>query len=289
MSRRAAITTALLVLALPRLGVAADTLIYVRASSQLDRAGDPSAYHPLNLLDDDADTLWCEGASDLGEGAEVRYYFRAPQRIDRIVIGPSPKSGRLIEAVTVSDGHNTARIALDGQYVEQRIEPPLEGDTYVLTIARVLGPNKEAKLANDVACLADALFYYQGRLFGGRTPAGKLRYDRMRDLVLGPWNGAPFGAPESTFTFGLDGTWEWVFKPLLGRGGETIRGEYRFRDAKLLMRRGETGHWRDVGFIYRRIKVDPNAYSGPTTDYDRIHITGAIAPKMAGDYDNAQF
>ena len=38
----------------------ADPLAYVRTSSQKDRAQAPSQFHPLNLLDEDPATVWCE-------------------------------------------------------------------------------------------------------------------------------------------------------------------------------------------------------------------------------------
>ena len=272
----------------PSTARAADTLIYVRASSQYERAADPSRYHPLNLLDDDPATIWCGDGDKLGEGEEIRYHFRAPQKIDRIVIGPTPKSGRIIEAVRVSDGTSSVRVVLDERYADQSLKTPLEGDTYTVTIERVLGPNKGSALPAGITCLAEALLYYNGRLFGGRTPPSKLRFDRMRDLILGRWHGPPFGASESTLTFGLDGTWDWVYHPLLGGTGDSLHGEYRFRGDRLLMRRGEAGRWRDVSLLYRRVKVDPGAYSGPTSDYDRLTINGAVGPKMVGNYDNAQ-
>lgn len=268
---------------------AADSLIYVRASSQYGRDSEPSRYHPLNLLDDDPETVWCEGDAELGEGQTITFYFRARQKIDRIVIGPTAKSGRIIEAVRITDGTNSVRVELGDTYVEQRLNSPLDGQTYVVTIERVLGPNKGAPLPPDAACLADMLLYHGGRLFGGRTPAGKLRFDATRDIVLGRWNGPPFGAPESILTFGLDGSWDWVYRPLLGGKGDTWRGEYRFRDNRLLMRRGEAGRWRDVELVYRRVKIDPDAYSGPKGDYDRLTINGEVGAAMAGDYDNAEF
>ncbi|MEL6545053.1 MAG: hypothetical protein AAFQ82_10540, partial [Myxococcota bacterium] len=53
---------------------AAEPLAYVRASSQNDRAGSARLHHPLNLLDDDPESIWCEGGSGVGEGQEIRFF-----------------------------------------------------------------------------------------------------------------------------------------------------------------------------------------------------------------------
>jgi hypothetical protein len=269
--------------------VLADPLAYVRASSQKDLDGDRSLYHPLNLLDDDPATLWCEGKPGLGEGEEIRFYFKTNQKIDRIVIGPTPLSGRKVLRVKVTDGANNVNVDLDDVYVERALRSPLSGTNYTVSIERVGGPNEGSKLDAEVACLADVLMYYKQQPFGGRLAPAKLRYDKMKDRVLGRWSGAPLGASESFIIFALDGTWEWTFEPLLGGKSERMAGEYRFRGNRLLMRRGETGRWSDMGFSYEYVKVDPDDIGRPLGNYDLIKLNTALGDKIANDYNNAEF
>jgi hypothetical protein len=268
---------------------AADTLAYVRTSSQLESDTVRQRYHPLNLLDDDASTMWCEGAEGLGEGEEIRFYFKKAQRIDRIIVGPAAATGRLILRVRVSDGVNSIRIDLSDIYAERLLKRPLSGSSYTVSIEQVGGPNEGSRLGNDVACLSEVLLYWKKRPFGGRTPTSKLKYNKYRDRILGRWSGEPMGAPEKFLVFGLDGTWEWSFVPLLGGRSERMTGEYRFRGGRLLMRRGETGRWADMGFRYRRVEVDPDAPGAPLGDYDSIRINRALRDKLHGEYNNAQF
>ncbi|MEE8410612.1 MAG: hypothetical protein V3T05_13500, partial [Myxococcota bacterium] len=115
----------------------ADPLAYLRATSQYERDANPAAYHPLNLLDDDSTTMWCEGAPGLGEGEEIRFFFKKEQRIDRIIVGPADGTGRLVRVVKVTDGINSVRIDLGNVYSEMSLKRPLSGSTYVVTIEEV--------------------------------------------------------------------------------------------------------------------------------------------------------
>lgn len=273
----------------PALALAAEPLAYVRASSQNGRSKSARDHHPLNLLDDDQATVWCEGADGVGESEEIRFYFKKPQRIDRIVVAPALDSGRKVDVVRVSDGVSSVKIPISDLIVEQPLRRPMRGKTFTVTIEQVGGPNANSALTDDVACLADVLLYQGKRLFGGRLPANKLRYNTMRDQVLGRWSGEPFGAPEKFLTFALDGTWEWNFEPLLEGTKERVTGEYRFRGNRLLMRIGETGRWADMRFKYDRKKVDPDEIGAPIGDYDMIFLNEALKNRVGGQYNNAEF
>ncbi len=275
-------------LVVPFQAEAAEPLAYVRASSQNARAKSAKLHHPLNLLDDDPETIWCEGAEGVGEGQEVRFFFKRSQRIDRIVIAPALATGRKIQVVRVSDGVNSVKIPISDAIVEQPLRRPMRGKTYTITIEQVGGPNSGSDLNDDVACLGDVLLYLGKRLFGGRLPEDKLRYDPVRDKVLGRWSGEPFGAPEKFITFALDGTWEWLYEPLLEGRKARVTGEYRFRGNRLLMRVGETGRWADMRFEYGRKKVD-SQIGAPQGDYDTIFLNDSLKGKVGGSYNNAEF
>jgi len=267
----------------------ADPLAYVRTTSQLDRQTDPKTNHPLNLLDNDPATVWCEGNEGLGEGEEIRFFFKKPQRIDRLVVVPAVNTGRIIHSIQLTDGVNTTELELGEQYVTQSFRPPMRGTTYVLTIDKVGGPNKNSTRGKDIACIADVLLYKRKKPFGGKPTSKRLRYHTMRDKVLGRWSGEPLGASEKFLVFALDGTWEWKFVPLMGGKKRRVTGEYRFRGNRLLMRKGETGRWADMRFKNVRVEVDPDDIGAPTGDYNTIWLNTAMGNPVSGEYNNAEF
>lgn len=274
------------------LGVAStaqgDTLAYVRATSQLQPG--ESTYHPVNVLDNDPATIWCEGAESVGDGEELRISFKRPQRIDRLLVGPTPKSGQRVVEVEISDGYSRARVHLEDAYVEQRVSPPMQSPTYTITITKVAGPNPSSDaLGKGVACLADVILYWKNRPFGGRADPATFRYNKYQDRVLGVWNGGPLGAPEKKLAFALDGTWTWSYDPLMGGKSRRMNGEYRFRGDRLLMRRGETGRWSDMQFKIRDVEVNPDDAGAPNGNYTVLDFNDALGPIFAGEYNNAEF
>ncbi|MBI5511508.1 MAG: hypothetical protein HY903_22355 [Deltaproteobacteria bacterium] len=271
-----------------RVGLA-DTLAYVRASSQYLAEKAPAAYHPLNLLDDDPATVWCEGIDGTGEGEEIRFYFKEAQKVDRVVVTPTPETGRRVSIVRLSDGTNNVNIELADSIEQQPLKRPLSGTTYTLTVVQVAEPQRESKLDKSVACLADVLLYFKNKPFGGKTSPDKLKYDARRDQILGRWSGEPLGAPERFMIFAIDGTWDWTFVPMLGGKSSRVTGEYRFRGDRLLMRKGETGRWADVNFKHKHVKVDPSDIGAPLGDYDVVAINSALGEDFAGEYNNAAF
>ncbi len=290
---RGAMRNRALIIALCLLGTArtaaADSLAYVRASSQYAGDKNPATYHPINLLDDDPTTTWCAGGDGLGEGQEIRFYFKESQRIDRVVITPTPLSGRRVTGVKVSDGTNAINIELNDIIAQQPLKRPMAGTTFVVSISQVSEAQKGSVLPDNVACLADVLLFFKNKPFGGRTNAEKLKYDPHRDKLLGRWNGAPLGASERFLTFALDGSWDWSFIPILGGKNEKMAGEYRFRGNRLLMRRGETGRWADVNIKSHRVVIEPNDIGAPKSDYDVIELNDLMGESFGGEYNNAEF
>lgn len=270
----------------------ADTLAYIRASSQLNPK-QPARFHPINLLDDDPQTVWCSAAdATLGEGVEIQLFFKKPQRIDRVVVRATPATGRLVSSLRLSDESNNARLRLPqnpSSTLEERLTPPMRGKTFTVTIDRVGAPKPGSKVGAKVVCLADVMLYWRKRAFGGRTAPSEFRYNARRDRILGAWSGEPLGAPEKFLTFALDGTWVWRYEPLLGGRRQRLAGEYRFRGDRLLMRKGAAGRWSDMRFKLRRVRVDPNAIGAPSGAYDVISLNTSLGKKLGGSYNNAEF
>lgn len=275
------------------LGIAAKAsaagLAYVRASSQLEASTNRGRYHPLNLLDDDPSTLWCEAAGGGSAGESVEIVFKRKQRIDRIAVNPAFRTGRLVEAVRVSDGLRSITLTIAAGPAVEVLSPPLEGTTYMVSIEKVGAPAATAEAGGPAgaACVADVLLYWRNHPFGGN--AGRLRFDARLDKVAGTWQGGPFGAPEQLLVLALDGTWEWTYTPLLGGKPKRLAGEYRFQEDRLLMRQGEVGRWSDMRIEMRRVRIDPAEPGAPKGDYDVLTLGRALGQALAGEYNNARF
>lgn len=266
--------------------LASDNLAYLQASSYLESApGHPA----LNLLDNDPMSLWCEGDEGSGEGEKVRFFFKRPQSIDRIVIAPAMGGGRKVTSIQVNDGSSSVSLSLKDATVEQRLLQPMSGTEYAVVITRVGQPNKASSLGEDTACLGDVSLYLGNSLFGSNLLLTKRRDSAMLNRVLGRWNSAPLGASEKFLTFALDGSWWWTFEPLLGGTTREISGEYRFRGNRLLMRLKPNGRWTDMRFKHVRKKIDPDAIGAPLRDYHLLTLNDALGSELGGQYNNAEF
>jgi hypothetical protein len=258
---------------------------FVRATSQLE----PEArgrYHPLNLLDGDPATVWCSaGEEPVNQGVDI--VFKRKQRIDRVVVTPSTRSGRIVTSVHITDGTRVVTVAVGTTEAAEVFNRPLEGTTYTVSIATVGDYTHAPGVPRESGCLADVQLFLKTSPFGGG--AQRLGYDPQVDQLVGAWSGGALGAPEKTLTFSLDGTWDWKFKPLLGGKTKRAAGEYRFRGERLLMRLGEAGRWADVQYRWRRVKTDATEMGAPAADYDEIELNDAVSADLAGLYNNARF
>jgi len=228
------------------------------------------------------------GRPGLGENEGVTIYFKKKQRIDRLLIVPADKSGRLVEKVKVSDGQNSVTIDLADAPSSRRWRGPLEGSTYEITIERVGGPNKASDKPGDVACLADAvLLPRQAALRSEDGREAALR--RQARQAPRPLERRAMGAPDRELVFALDGTWEWSYKPLLGGKPKKNSGEYRFRGNRLLHAPGRgralERHAVEGRARPRRQERDRRADRRLRQD----QLGEALDTDLAGDYNNAQF
>jgi hypothetical protein len=259
----------------------ASGLAYVRASSQLEEGAD-GKFQPLNLLDNNHDTLWCAAAGD--DRPTIEIVFRTPTPIDEIRIVPA-RVGQTITRVRLDDGRHQVTLESHGQILAQALRPALAGPAFALTLLE-LSSSPAAGSARGRVCLADVLLFSRGVLFAG---AAVPRFEPQTQAVLGGWSGGALGAPERRLTFALDGSWEWLFEPLLGGRGKRLSGEYRFRGGRLLMRQGEAGRWTDMGYRLERVHVDPEELGVPRADYRVLHLGEALGVDLAGDYNDARF
>ncbi len=264
----------------------AASVSYVRASSQYMAKEDQGRYHPLNLFDDDASTVWC-ASKDLGQGESIEIVFSRRQKIDRVAINPTAKSGRVVEAVRISDGTSRVTVKVGTAPVAEIFNKPLEGTRYTIEIETLGEATSGEGTIVGTACLADAVLYLRNAYLGGG--ATKLRYDPNIDRLVGAWQGGALGAPEQSLVFSLDGSWQWTYTPLLNGKPKRLAGEYRFRGERLFMRVGAVGRWVDMQYQRRRVRVDREEMGAPSGDYDLITLGGKLNPALGGDYNNARF
>ena len=274
---------AVILLAMPGSARAASALAYVRASSQLEQASSPQRFQPLNLLDHDPTTVWCEGSQNGGTGQEVRVVFTSPQRVDQVRIVAAAKGGRAILQLRISDGQHSVRVPVDvNETGASALSTPLQGTEFVVTIERVA--DRRDAGSSPAACLAEVEFFNgtQALVTGpqGQTAATQ---------VVGSWAAAPLGAPENTLSFNLDGTWHWQHTPLLGGAQRHLRGTYRLHGGHLQMRLGSSGRWVAMNMQVERVTIDQEDLGAPRGDYDSLSLGNGLGPDLAASYNNAQF
>jgi hypothetical protein len=266
----------------------AGSFAYVQASSQLDLDVNPVRYSPYNLLDRDPNSIWCEASPSLGDGQEVRFFFKGSQTVDRIAVTPAAASGRRLEVLRLSDGTSSIKLKVDEGPTETTLTTPLHGTVYVLSIEQVGAPATSSVFGDDVSCLAGFEMYHGDQLVtpGKPRPAS----DGVALRIVGSWASEPLGAPDSTLTFAIDGTWTWVHKPLMGNGKrKTLEGTYRIKGGHLQMRLGADGRFVDMGLKIRRTPVDPGDMGAPKGDYDVLTLGEGLGKELAGQYNNALF
>lgn len=275
---------------------------YVRATSQLAQDDNPARYNPLNLLDGDPSTVWCESRSPFGEGEEVTFHFKTAQTVDRVFVAPAPRGGRTVDTVRVSDGKSTMRVHLAEGAVEQPLKPALHGTDFTFTIETTTqtivetppdtpgvapaAPSSAAGPLARVACLADVALYHGSQSL---TASRARAFDMGHERLVGAWAAQPLGASEKFLVFALDGTWTWTHRPLLGGKSKNLSGTYRLQGGRLLLRKGTSGRLVDVGLVIRRVKVDGGDVGAPREDYDLLMINNNLTPELGATYTNARF
>lgn len=261
-------------------------LAYAHASSQFDAENNGTRFHPLNLIDRDPNTLWCEGKEN-ASGQGVEFFFKSSQIVDRVVVLATARSGRRIESLRLSDNQSVIRVAITPDSTDAHLNNPLHGTSVTVAIDHLGVANPNTDLGAEVACLAEVQLYHGDELL---TPnSDRVTMDGIANYVVGEWNAEPLGAPERHLVFALDGSWTWTYTPLLGGSSKEVSGTYKFHNQKLLMRKGTTGRWLDAGVHLRHVTIDQEDLGAPRGDYDTIKLNKVLGDDVGGEYNNAQF
>jgi hypothetical protein len=263
---------------------------HVRASSQLEAAARPARFAPILALDGRPSTVWCEGAPGDGTGERLIIGFKRTVRIDSIEI----RNGDARSEKQFLGHHRVRRLVLreasskrtltlaDGPEPQSaRFEPPLEAERVELVIEEVTRGDG----ADDAACLADVLFYSEGR----RIPVASVEYHRERAALMGAWFAGPRGAPDRFLDLYADGTFRYLHRPFDPELPVTeLSGDYEVVGRRLRFRFDERGmldaaaRWRAEpdrdGLVRRYLEIGAaeleGSLGGSWTDRSRARRHG---------------
>lgn len=212
---------------------------YARASSQLKLDTKPSLFLPLNMLDGNPKTVWCEGADGDGVGESVNVGFKGHLDVDeiRITTGDARDAasfkahGRAKQLDLKTDEKRYSFSVVDNTTPQSFKFDSFNVDRLTVEIAEVVPGEGEEK---SVACIADVLFLSKGKVVNGAIMDGKFGYDKGRAALMGAWYGGPSGARDKFLDFNYDGTYWYSFKPFDPEiKAEAFGGRYTFDGERL--------------------------------------------------------
>lgn len=209
---------------------------YAEAGSELDN-GRPRSY-VYNAVDGKPSTQWCSSPRKTKETLVVG--FTKPTKVTHfgMIAGAlkkdalDPKRHR-IKRVAVSDGTTRRELVLKNSPDLQEVElkPPSTTTRLVIDILEV-EPGSDPL---SPVCVAELSL-----LSGKRSLTGDEVAKRVRGLstparrMLHSWVDE-VSAPESTLTFAVDGTFQYVFEPLLEGEPVTLKGKWFAGHRKLTL------------------------------------------------------
>jgi hypothetical protein len=203
--------TFILLLAAPLAAFAAPEIGYAQATGYYKKDSQPTLYQPLNLLDGREATSWCSTTSD-ALGDTLTFGFKGPVTIDQIKIATGNGGNDKIfqqfsraKKIQIKTGRTAQTVILEDRRGVQSTElsAPLSGVQFTMEVL-------DQYLADDLeapVCIADVIFYSQGKPLNGSWLAPKLKYDSARSALLGTWFAGPGGAADKFLSFFLDGTY----------------------------------------------------------------------------------
>lgn len=226
-SSLAALTTLLLIFS----EASAGELAYVEWTRSFDQGTKSWGY---NAFDDREQSVWCSGPDGVGDQLVVGLIGN--QKIDEVglIIGAVDKKGVLdttrarVKALRVSDGRTQQLLSFADKPSLQlvRINPALNSKRLTFKVEDVYFGARRS----DPVCISSIVLRKGGSVINNARVGSKMRAIKPAEAeLLHLWVDAP-GAPERYLTFGLDGTFSWVYAPIL-----------EGKPAKI------TGHWKRKG------------------------------------------
>ena len=263
-----------------------DALAYITASSEQRDPAHPGHFKPINLLDNDPATLWCEAAAGTGEGQEIHLSFKTPQTVDHVKVTRAAVGHQVME-VRLSNGSQTVQVPVGTSEADSTVEleTPLSGKEFTFVLGTV---QESGQAAKQPTCLADITLLHGTHPLYEASQSGNSD-DRTKNRLLGTWNASPLGAPESVLTFNLDGTWTWLHEPLLEGERRVLEGTYQVHQGQLRMRLKNQSRWTAVSMHLHEVLIDADEMGAPVGNYVDLQLGDTLGADLAGHYNNARF
>lgn len=289
MQKRVSIRTVGLVLATTIAGVplhaaksVPEVVGYLLASSS--ESGDAPATWQYNAIDGKPTTAWCTRGDGMGQ--QLVLGFMRAETITHIAIVPGSVVGEGVDRnharvreIELNDGRERRTITLadkaDAQ--ELAITPPVVSRQLTITIKDVFPSENEL---TPGACIGEIALKNGPQLLTGDAVARLLRSVPRNQLPLtGPWLDEP-SATERFLTFYLDGSFTWVFEPLMDGDPVTVTGTYKVSSGRITL---EPKGGKPSIFTLERDRV-----SSREGTFETLTVTGeGVHEKFAGTYQPA--
>lgn len=217
------------------------TIGYAQATGYFKKDSRPTLYQPLNLLDNREITVWCSTDSDpLKE--KLFFGFKGVAKIDeiRVYTGNGADDTSFSEfsrakkfSIRAPSGARTFTVQDQRGLQAIQIRPPLKGDNFTIEIL----DQYPAEDPESPVCVTDIVFYSDGKPLNGPWLTPKLKYDRIKSVLLGTWYAGYEGAPEKFLSFYFDNSFRYVYEPIdtTTKTGHTWTGDVEAGGGKLVI------------------------------------------------------
>jgi hypothetical protein len=257
-------------------------LAYLHTSG--NENGDAPSTWGFNAVDGKPTTAWCTTSEPVGQTLILGFARQETLTHISVVVGALSGDGldkthARVRELELNDGREKRNITLADQAGPQELtlSPPMAVWKLALVIREVYpGEGKTS------ACLADVTLRNGPTVVTGDVMARQVRgVPRNKLMLTGPWLDEP-SAPERFLTLSLDGTFSWVFEPLMDGERTTIKGEWDLLGNKLQLK--PKGAAKAVV-----MRVERETVAGRKGNIDQLVIDGeGIHEKFSGNYQPNQ-
>ncbi len=215
-----------------------NVLAYLHSST--NENGEAPSTWGYNAVDGKPTTAWCTGGDD-PKGQMLILGFSKQETITHISVIPGAvggdgldKSHARVSELEINNGQEKRTIVLqdDVKPMELELQPPM----HAWKVALVIKDIRPAEGGKHSACLAEVTLRSGGITLTGENVARQVRGMARNKLALtGPWVDEP-SAPERYLTLAMDGTFSWVFEPLMEGTPTKLQGEWDLANGRLLLK-----------------------------------------------------
>lgn len=256
-------------------------LAYLHSTS--NENGEAPSTWGFNAVDGKPTTAWCTGGEE-PKGQMIILGFAKQETITHIAVIPGAmgsgdaldKGRARVSELEINNGQEKRNIVLqdDAKPQELELHPPMQARQLALVIKDV----RPAEGGKHAACLAEVMLRNGANQLTGDVVARQVRGVARNKLALtGPWVDEP-SAPERYLTLAMDGTFTWVYEPLMEGNPATLKGEWDLANGRLMLK--PKGAPKPVALRLEREKV-----AGRKGTVDQLTLDGDGGhEKLAGNY-----